>query len=92
MKIIIKRVKSRFRQCLPPYEDYRSSGPYNIGKRRYMNISSFYKNTCVAYARYLWEVAHRRKVRKGYEIDHIDGDCTNDTIYIIFRKSLTKKI
>lgn len=80
MKIITKRVKSRFRQCLPPYSVFRSCGP-NLEKNRlhiYLNSTE----TCVhiLYSRYLWEVSHGRKVRKGYEIDHIDGDCTNDTL------------
>lgn len=38
------------------------------------------KKLTILYSKYLWEVSHRRKVKKGYEVDHIDGDKTNDIL------------
>lgn len=87
MKIEYRRVKSRFRQCLYPYEKYHSSGPYlckngagNIGRLRINLICNEDDYFGMNYSTYLWEVAHHRKVRKGYGIDHTDGDKTNDVI------------
>lgn len=82
MKIITKRIKSKFRQCLYPYEDYHSKGFY-ICKgidRRLICLLRNRKHRTIAYSRYLWEVSHKRKVNKGYEVDHIDGDKTNDVL------------
>ena len=82
MKIEYRLVKSRFRKCLYPYENYHSSMPFrNKEGRLCLNILIDKENhKQILYAKYLWEVSHKRKVRKGYEIDHIDGDCTNDTL------------
>lgn len=82
MKIITKRVKSKFRQCLYPYEKYHSKGPFkNKEGRLCLNVLRNKNNhNQILYARYLLEVKLKRKLKDGYEVDHIDGDCTNDTI------------
>jgi YHS domain-containing protein len=75
------KVKSRFRQCLYPYAKYRTSGLFIYEGRATLNLlKSKYDSKGILYSRYLWEVSNKRKERKGYEIDHIDGDCTNDTL------------
>ena len=34
----------------------------------------------ISYAKYLWISNNKREVPEGYEVDHIDGDKTNDNI------------
>jgi hypothetical protein len=83
MKIVTKRVKSRFRRCLYPYKEYHSRGKLYIddtGRARINLLKEKELFGFISYAKYLWEVSHHRKVKKGYEVDHIDGDCTNDII------------
>ena len=79
-------VHEKFRRCLPPYEDYHSAGPYprecGASTRWYINI---FKNAKdgefgILYARYLLEVTLGRRLRDGYEVDHIDGCKWNDNI------------
>jgi hypothetical protein len=73
------KVKSRFRKCLYPYDKYHTSGLFVYENRLTLNLlksKNEYKR--ILYSKYLWEVHNGRKARKGYEIDHIDGDCTND--------------
>ena len=83
MKIIVINIKSKFRRCLFPYGKYHSSGKLYkdaSGRTRINLLKEKDLFGFISYAKYLWEVSHKRKVRKGYEIDHIDGDCTNDTL------------
>ena len=94
MKIITKIVKSRFRQCLYPYEDYHSVGPFlNKEGRLRINLISCADNYFgMLFSTYLWEVSHHRKVRKSFSIDHIDGDCTNDVLSNLQEISLSDNI
>ena len=82
MKIEYRRVKSKFRQCLYPYENYHSKGPFkNKEGRLCLNVLRNKNNhNQILYARYLLEVKLKRKLKEGYEVDHIDGDCTNDVL------------
>lgn len=83
MKTIVINIKSKFRRCLFPYGKYHSSGKLYkdaSGRTRINLLKEKDLFGFISYAKYLWEVSHKRKVRKGYEIDHIDGDCTNDTL------------
>lgn len=82
MKIEYRRVKSKFRQCLYPYNNYHSKGPFkNKEGRLCLNVLRNKSNhNQILYARYLLEVKLKRKLKEGYEVDHIDGDCTNDTL------------
>ena len=88
MKLITKIVKSRFRLCLCPYENYHSSGHYlcknsingNLNRLRINLICNENDYFDMNYSKYLWEVFNHRKVRNGYQIDHIDGDKTNDIL------------
>lgn len=80
---IIKYPKFKeLRKLLYPYSSYYSKGIFtNNCERLVLSITKLDgKFKIISYAKYLWEVSHKRKVRKGYEIDHIDGDCTNDTL------------
>lgn len=79
-------VHDKFRRCLPPYEDYHSAGPYERhgarGNRMYINLlknehDGFFG---ILYARYLLEVKLGRRLKDGYEVDHIDGCKWNDHI------------
>lgn len=82
MKIEYRRVKSKFRQCLYPYENYHSSGPFlNKEGRLRINLINCANNYFgMLFSTYLWEVSNHKKVRKSFSIDHIDGDCTNDVL------------
>lgn len=82
MKIIIKTVKSKFRQCLYPYKEYHSRGPFikNDGRLGLSLIIGINRVITLNYSKYLWEVFHKRKVKEGYQVDHVDGDKTNDII------------
>ena len=85
-KISKEVVSSKFRQLLPPYEDYHSTGPFlrkgNIYGRMYINLL---KTTAtgiygILYARYLLEVKLGRPLNPNCEVDHIDGCNWNDSI------------
>lgn len=81
MKIEYRRVKSKFRKCLYPYEKYHSAGPFkNKEDRLCLNILRNKKHKQILYARYLLEISLKRKLKDGYGVDHIDGDKTNDII------------
>lgn len=75
-----------FRQLLPPYEKYKSSGPrlHKAENRMVIDCMDITHGSQhligVLYARYLYEVTHKCTIPPGYEIDHIDGDKTNDSI------------
>lgn len=82
MKIITKRVKSKFRQCLYPYEKYHSAGPFRNkeGRLRINLIRSSENFFGMLYSTYIYEVYNERKTKTGFSIDHIDGDKTNDVL------------
>lgn len=75
-----------FRRLLAPYADYKSSGPRLHVQENRMYIDcidtthSGNHKLGILYARYLYEVTHRAFIPNGYDIDHIDGDKTNDDI------------
>jgi hypothetical protein len=77
--------KNAIRCCLPPYQDYRSSGPYlrpDQGNRLFINLLGDwgkYKTKTMLYARYLLTVHLGRTLPDGYDVDHIDGNPYNDT-------------
>lgn len=74
-----------FRRLLPPYDDYKSSGPRFHKTEGRMLIDCLdikhgsQHQMGMLYSRYLYEVTHG-KIPEGYEIDHIDGDKTNDSL------------
>lgn len=48
----------------------------------------------ISYAKYLYEVSHKTLVKDGYEVDHIDGDKTNNTVknlQVLSKKENLKK-
>lgn len=75
-----------FRKLLSPYGDYKSSGPrlHIRENRMYIDcIDTTHEGNHklgILYARYLYEVTHKSFIPDGYDIDHIDGDKTNDSI------------
>lgn len=79
-------MKNRYRLCLKPFDDYHSYGPLKKRYRGrlmialYPNDYSKNKKLTILYSRYLLSVKLGRKIKKGYEVDHIDGDKSNDTI------------
>lgn len=81
-KIIKYPKNKKLRRLLFPYSKYYSKGVFTNNCVRLVlsitKLDGLFK--VISYAKYLWEVSHHRKVREGYEIDHIDGDCTNDVL------------
>jgi hypothetical protein len=74
-----------FRNCLPPYEGRYSRGPYfyeKWGRFRIDLLSPKGRGYCkaITYARYLLSVSLGRELLEGLEVDHVDGDRTNDFI------------
>lgn len=93
-----------FRRCLPPFSNYKSSGPLWHKKegRMSINLLSFSEEpktkVCtksMTYARYLYCVSIGTEPHKGYEVDHIDGDRTNDVLtnlqLLVQKDNLTKQ-
>lgn len=77
------------RQCLPPFQNYRSSGPYEHGKcnrhgkRLYINLLGDwgqYLSKTFLYARYLVCVREGAVPPDGIDVDHIDGNPFHDTM------------
>lgn len=68
------------RKLLKPYSSYYSKGYFtnNCGRLVLSITKMDGKFKVISYSKYLWEIQHKRKVKKGYEVDHIDNDCTND--------------
>ena len=60
----------------------RIDGPYkhNNGRKFVHLIYEDGSSKCTSYARYLYENYHGIILRKDQAVDHIDGDCTNDSI------------
>ena len=76
--------RREMRICLAPYDRYKSSGPYWHERtgRWHLNLLTFNgtgKHLNLAYAKYLAAVKYCRIPETGEEVDHIDGDRTNDT-------------
>lgn len=73
-----------FRKCLPPFQLYKSSGPYYAAKEGRVRINLLHKkkslNRNITYARYLLSVHSGLEPGKGFEVDHIDGDRTHDKV------------
>jgi hypothetical protein len=72
-----------FRNCLPPFEGRYSRGPYfyeRWGRFRIDLLSPQGRGHCkaITYARYLLSIKLGRELQEGMEVDHIDGDRTND--------------
>ena len=87
MRYIIRTVEhSKFRRLLPPYQDFHSAGPFfrpeKIYGRMYINLLQRTETGIygILYARYLLEVTLGRKLKPGFEVDHIDGCPWNDSI------------
>ena len=49
------------------------------GRRRLDLFNSNKDRTTIAYARYLW-IINYGDIPEGYEVDHIDDDCSNDSL------------
>ncbi len=49
------------------------------GRRRLDLVSSSKERTTISYARYLWLINYG-DIPEGYEVDHIDDDCSNDSL------------
>ncbi len=79
--MIERKVKSKFRKCVKPFLGYKSKGPYtyNASGRRYIHLYRKGEVLTLSYARYLMEVKLGYRLRRDVEVDHIDGNCTNDT-------------
>ena len=73
-----------FRQCLPPFSEFKSSGPYFSKSEGRVRINLLNKekrlNRNVTYARYLLSVSRGSEPEKGLDVDHIDGDRTHDIL------------
>lgn len=73
------------RRCLPPFSDYYSYGPSSAlgGDRLVISLSpesgSDEKPRMMTYARYLYMVKSGVLLSSSIQVDHIDGDRTNDT-------------
>ena len=50
------------------------------GRGRVDLINTKFDRTTISYARYLLEVEMGRRIPAGYEVDHIDADCSNDDL------------
>jgi uncharacterized OB-fold protein len=63
---------------------YKSSGPFYSEKEGRVRINLLHRNKTlnrnITYARYLISVKQGKEPPKGFEVDHLDGDRTNDTI------------
>lgn len=78
-------MRREMRLCLYPFSRYKSSGPYKHEKsgRWHINLLTLNgtsKHLNMTYARYLVSVKEGRIPNAGEEVDHIDGDRTNDVI------------
>jgi len=78
-------MRKEMRICLAPWDGYKSSGPYLHAKngRQHINLLTFNgtsKHLNVTYAKYLAAIKYGRIPEGGEEVDHIDGDRTNDTL------------
>lgn len=78
-------MRKEMRICLYPWDGYKSSGPYLHAKngRQHINLLTYNgtsKHLNVTYAKYLAAIKCGRIPEKGEEVDHIDGDRTNDTL------------
>ena len=75
--------KKQFRECLPPFLGYKSRGPYTNGQEGRLYIHIYKKGETpktLLYARYLISVSKQEPLSEGMSVDHIDGNCFNDTI------------
>lgn len=66
-----------------PYKSFYRVAYYRKDKRgraRVDLINSRADRTTVAYARYLVETSRKEFLESGYEVDHIDEDCSNDSL------------
>ena len=52
----------------------------SFGRGRVDLVNTSTDRTTVAYARYLLEVKSGEFIPAGYEVDHIDADCSNDSL------------
>ena len=88
-----------FRNCLAPFQDRYSRGPYfyeKWGRYRIDLLSPLGRGHCkaVTYARYLMSVVNGSEPVSPNEVDHIDGDRTHDkatNLRIITRLENTRK-
>ena len=71
-----------FRQCLPPFSDYKSSGPTRDGGdgRMRLHLLGGTGNRSMSYARYLFSVVTGQEPTEGYDVDHVDGNRCNDAV------------
>jgi len=74
-----------YRACLPPYEQFWSSGPYLSKQDNRLKISLLgggleKTSTTMTYARYLMSVRSKQLVPADAEVDHVDGNKLNDTV------------
>lgn len=51
-----------------------------VGRKRLDLVNSATERTTIAYARYLMSVELNRFLTDNEEVDHIDGDCSNDCL------------
>lgn len=85
-KTIVQVEDPKYRQLLPPYQDYHSPGPYfrkeRLHGRMYINLLKGKKTLIggMLYARYLLEVKLGRPLKDDCEVDHIDGFPWNDRV------------
>lgn len=80
----MKKIRD-MRQCLPPFQEYHSSGPYTLKSngRRYINLLGDwgeYRNKTFLYARYLLITSLGELPKEGLDADHIDGNPFNDAL------------
>lgn len=73
------------RLCQYPFEGYKSSGPYFHEKNgrwhvNLLTLNGTSKPLNMTYAKYLVSIKERRIPSPGEEVDHVDGDRTNDLL------------
>lgn len=74
----------------PPFEDYTAYKVWHKKEGRYMvNLVSETKRTTISYAKYLLSIHKKRWLNKEEEVDHINGDKSDDRIENL--QILTKK-
>jgi predicted RNA-binding Zn-ribbon protein involved in translation (DUF1610 family) len=75
--------KKEFRQCLPPFQDFKSRGPFEDKANGRMLIHLLKKGEPAktwSYAKYLLSVDRGEELPKGIEADHKDGNRFNDAL------------
>jgi hypothetical protein len=66
-----------------PYHSYRVYGPYKHSqdtKRLIVILVKSDKRISITFARFIYETHYGKRFPKHYDVDHIDGDQSNDDI------------